>query len=281
MKLKVLCALFCLTVISMATGCGSDSSETAGRSSNNKSSVESVPEAEMAEADASEENSAIVADVAGTTENVETVATGESENVETSVSDLSEADDTMTADESEKSVDIARQSGLTENAPTPEASSETVSTSGKTKGIDVDLTALSSTMVYSEVYNMMASPEQYVGKTIKMNGLFTAFHDPETEKNYFTCIIKDATACCSQGIEFELKDDYSYPEDYPQEGEDVTVKGVFDTYIEGQYRYCTLREADLVGRGSPLPRCQLNMGNFLYPLTTRKPYDNITKVRLS
>ncbi len=41
-----------------------------------------------------------------------------------------------------------------------------------TPGIDVDLTTLSGTMVYSEVFNMIANPEDYVGKTIKMQGQF-------------------------------------------------------------------------------------------------------------
>ena len=34
----------------------------------------------------------------------------------------------------------------------------------------VDLTALSSTMVYSEVSQMMTAPEKYVGKMVKMAG---------------------------------------------------------------------------------------------------------------
>ena len=38
--------------------------------------------------------------------------------------------------------------------------------------VDVDLTRLSSTMVYSEVYNMMNAPGDYIGKTIKMTGQF-------------------------------------------------------------------------------------------------------------
>ena len=41
-----------------------------------------------------------------------------------------------------------------------------------TDGVDVDLTRLSSTMVYSEVYNMMNAPGDYIGKTIKMTGQF-------------------------------------------------------------------------------------------------------------
>ncbi len=63
--------------------------------------------------------------------------------------------------------------------------------------------------------------------------------------NYFACIIQDATACCAQGMEFVLTEDYHYPEDYPQEGQEIAVVGVYDTYMEGDYKFCTLRNAVL------------------------------------
>ncbi len=118
------------------------------------------------------------------------------------------------------------------------------SAAGRT-GIDVDLTQLSSTMVYSEVYNMMTVPEDYIGKKVKMTGAFSVYHDEQQDINYYACIIQDATACCSQGMEFVLTDSYTYPDDYPAEGEEVTVVGTFDTYEEGEYTYCTLRNAEL------------------------------------
>ena len=118
-------------------------------------------------------------------------------------------------------------------------------TDDQSSGVDVDLTALSSTMVYSEVYNMMTSPEDYIGKTVKMRGTYAVYHDEQTDKYYFACIIKDATACCAQGIEFELTDDYTYPDDYPEEGGEVCVVGAFDTYKEGSNTYATLRNAQL------------------------------------
>ena len=62
------------------------------------------------------------------------------------------------------------------------------------ENIDVDLTVLSSTMVYSEVYNMMVSPEAYIGKTVKMEGLCAYYNDEQTGNDYYTCIIQDATA---------------------------------------------------------------------------------------
>ncbi len=112
--------------------------------------------------------------------------------------------------------------------------------------VDVDLTALSSTMVYAEVYNMMVSPETYIGKTVKMKGQFAYYHDEKTDNYYFACIIQDATACCAQGIEFVLTDDYVYPDDYPGVDEEISVIGVFDTYQEGNKTYCTLRNAKLI-----------------------------------
>ncbi|MCR5073237.1 MAG: hypothetical protein K6A39_05360 [Clostridiales bacterium] len=112
--------------------------------------------------------------------------------------------------------------------------------------VDVDLTVLSATMVYSEVYDMMVYPEKYIGKTVKMDGTFSLYHDKETGNNYFACLIQDATACCAQGIEFELTDDYKYPDDYPGVNEDICVVGVFDTYMEGNDRYCTLRKVKLL-----------------------------------
>ncbi len=123
---------------------------------------------------------------------------------------------------------------------------ESQTATDNTQEYDVDLTALSSTMVYSEVYNMMVTPEEYVGKTIKMSGSFATFINEEDGRYIFGCVITDATACCAQGIEFELSDDYKYPDDYPKDGDTICVTGTFDTYQEEQFTYCTLRKARLL-----------------------------------
>ncbi len=106
-------------------------------------------------------------------------------------------------------------------------------------GIDIDLTVLSSTMVYSMVYCMVMTPEEYTGMVVRMEGVSTSYHDEETGVDYYGCIIQDATACCSQGIEYELDGEY------PEDGELICVTGTFDTYQEGSYTYCILREASL------------------------------------
>lgn len=111
-------------------------------------------------------------------------------------------------------------------APEPAAASDP-------SGVDVDLTVLSSTMVYAEVLNMMTEPNAYDGKTVKMRGRFGASYGyrPDGTINedvlIFACIIADATACCSQGIEFVLSGAYNFPEDYPELDSEITVTGTF------------------------------------------------------
>ncbi len=134
----------------------------------------------------------------------------------------------------------------TEDGAAPKAQAAVPGTEYGQGSIDIDLTALSSTMVYSEVYSMMSAPEEYIGKTVKMRGPFAYYYDEATQSEYFACIIQDATACCAQGIEFVLAGDYTFPDDYPEIDTEICVVGVFDTYQDGDYTYCTLRKAILL-----------------------------------
>ncbi|MGN0528995.1 MAG: hypothetical protein ACI4IE_07655 [Eubacterium sp.] len=108
---------------------------------------------------------------------------------------------------------------------------------------DVDLTALSGTMVYSEVYNMVTTPEDYIGKTVKMNGQYNIWSNEEQTQQYYAVVISDATACCQQGLEFELPDKSAPP---CASGDEITVIGTFNTYQEGEYTYCHLENAQII-----------------------------------
>lgn len=126
-----------------------------------------------------------------------------------------------------------------------EAITNNTSESTPVGDIDVDLTKLSSTMVYSEVYNMMYTPEDYIGKTVKMSGMFVAYTNQDQSQFYPAVIIADATACCSQGIEFVLEGNPVYPEGYPEMETEITVVGTFETYEEDGNIYCRLQNAKL------------------------------------
>ena len=137
----------------------------------------------------------------------------------------------------------------TPNEPeTPEGSEPSQPSAGK---VDVDLTVLSSTMVYSEVYNMLYNdPAHYLGKTVKARGGFSIYQlvtdgvlqpDPVS----YACIISDAAACCAEGMEFVLKDDLAYPDDYPELGAEITVIGEFQSYEENGMTWYHLVNARL------------------------------------
>ena len=108
---------------------------------------------------------------------------------------------------------------------------------------ELDLTEMSSTMVYAEVSNMVNTPDKYLGKTVKIKGSFDVFTDPNTKKYYYSCMVKDATACCANGIEFAPQKDLKYPDDFPNVGMPVTVGGTFETYKEGETTYLRLKNA--------------------------------------
>ncbi|MBR2577006.1 MAG: hypothetical protein IKE40_06910, partial [Firmicutes bacterium] len=58
-------------------------------------------------------------------------------------------------------------------------------TSYDPEDIDLDLTTLSATMVYSEVNSMIVSPEDYEGLIVKMAGTAASYHDDSTGKTYY------------------------------------------------------------------------------------------------
>lgn len=132
--------------------------------------------------------------------------------------------------------------GLT-NEDIKEKDTESQTSTQSNNVIDVDLTKLSSTMVYSEVYNMMYDPKSYIGKNVKMSGMFVVYTNQDESRFYPAVIIADATACCSQGLEFVLEGNPRYPEGYPEMEAEICVIGTFETYEEDGNLYCRLQNA--------------------------------------
>lgn len=113
------------------------------------------------------------------------------------------------------------------------------------KDIQLDLSGMSGTVVYSMIYNIMAEPEQYLGKVIRIAGYYSAFENPDLDVIYHSCVIPDATACCAQGMEFVWYGEHKYPDDYPEFGTNMIVTGRLESYVEGEYMYLHLVDADV------------------------------------
>ena len=112
--------------------------------------------------------------------------------------------------------------------------------------VDLDLTVLSSTVVYAQVYNLMYDPSPYLGKILRISGWYSVYVDPQTGMVYHACVIPDATACCTQGLEFVWGGDHPYPDDYMEEGTTVTVTGRLEMYAENGANYLHLVDSDVV-----------------------------------
>jgi hypothetical protein len=105
----------------------------------------------------------------------------------------------------------------------------------------IDLTAMSGTMVYSYVYDMLYTrPEAYVGKSVKVRGQYNESYYTSTEQYYRFIIIKDAAACCAQGMEFVF--DGGYPD---ENGAEIEAIGIFETYDELGTAYYRLNVSSL------------------------------------
>ena len=111
--------------------------------------------------------------------------------------------------------------------------------------IDVDLSGLSGTVVYAQVYDMLSAPEQYIGKQVQVSGYYDRFADASTGLVYESCVIPDALACCAQGLEFVWADPPEESE-LPEMGEMIRVTGRFETYLENEILFVHLVQAQVV-----------------------------------
>lgn len=146
----------------------------------------------------------------------------------------------------ETSEETSTSSETTIPSPTPDTSDDYPTDPSGSDGIDYDLTKLTPDLIYVEVYNMMITPKKYIGKTIKVSGVFTVYYDEAKDKYHFACFVSDAAACCQQGIEFILDGDKAYPADYPAEGAEITIQGIFGTYEEDGGTYWSLTGAEFI-----------------------------------
>ena len=142
---------------------------------------------------------------------------------------------------------IANESNTNEsntNENSTEAESESVKKDGE---VDYDLTVMGADMVYATVYQMMIDPKSYIGKSFKIRGNYYSSYSKDKDIYYHFCMIKDAAACCAQGLELLWADEkMNRHENCPEEDALVTVEGVFETYEEGPNTYGRIKDAKIV-----------------------------------
>ena len=116
----------------------------------------------------------------------------------------------------------------------PVFSEETEAPAAESSTAEIDLTSMSSTMVYSYVFNMISTPDDFIGQRFRIRGIYDEQYWDQTKLTYHYIVIADATACCAQGLEFVLTDPNAA---YPQVGEEFEISGIFGTYVENGTLY--------------------------------------------
>ena len=91
-----------------------------------------------------------------------------------------------------------------------------------TEGVDFDISVMNANMVYAQVFDMMMQPEVYKDKIIKISGDFYQLPDNKGKMTN-AVIIRDALACCQQGMEFK----WDFGEEVPAQETHITVTGPF------------------------------------------------------
>ena len=143
--------------------------------------------------------------------------------------------DTITISSSSDTIAVQEEqtyNQLEDTASDTSQSSQTIAAS-EDSDVDYNLTTMDSDMVYATVFQITNHPEDYVGKTFQIEGIFSSSYADTLDRYFYYCIIKDALACCAQGLEFVLSDSEELsPEDYPAEGTEIIVRGTLEAYTE-------------------------------------------------
>ena len=91
-----------------------------------------------------------------------------------------------------------------------------------TEGVDFDISVMNANMVYAQVFDMMMQPEVYADKIIRISGDYYQLPDNKGKMTN-AVIIRDALACCQQGMEFK----WDFGEAVPERETHITVTGPF------------------------------------------------------
>ena len=104
--------------------------------------------------------------------------------------------------------------------------------------VDVDLTVMGPNMIYAQINSMMMDPDSYLGQIIKLKGEYYPYYHESNGNYYHYVMIKDALACCQNGMEFIWDEGaHIFPDEYPQEDETIIICGEFKCYDEDNYTF--------------------------------------------
>lgn len=124
---------------------------------------------------------------------------------------------------------------------TSEVSSNKISDNSSKASEEEDILEITEKMYVAYINEIYMNTENYLGKKIKLEGMFTSAYEESTGQTYYF-VYRTGPGCCGNdgsmcGFEFTTSDAI------PQENDWLEVVGTLDAYEQNGYTYLTLRDS--------------------------------------
>lgn len=107
---------------------------------------------------------------------------------------------------------------------------------------DVDVIEISEKLFIAQTNDIYINTEDYLGKTIRYEGIFQAYYYDATDTTYYS-VIRYGPGCC--GFDANAGFEVEWDGDYPEQNDWVQATGTLETYEEGGARYLRLKLSSL------------------------------------
>ncbi len=103
------------------------------------------------------------------------------------------------------------------------ACSTTETTDDSNSGVDHDLTGMSATMLFGQVFDILHNSENYYESTIRLEGEFEVLVNAVSDESVYTLIVEDEGGCCAQWLRLKMAEGVDI--DIPEAGAAVLLEG--------------------------------------------------------
>lgn len=100
-----------------------------------------------------------------------------------------------------------------------------------------DVVEIKEKMFIAQTNDIYYNTEDYLGKTIKYEGIFDVYEVPDTDEKYYS-VIRYGPGCC--GVDANAGFEVIWDNEYPDQNDWVEVIGVLEEYEEDGYKYLRL-----------------------------------------
>ena len=105
-----------------------------------------------------------------------------------------------------------------------------------------DVVEIKEKLFIAQTNDIYFNSSDYLGKTIKYEGIFDIYEDPESGQKFYS-VIRYGPGCC--GVDGDAGFEVLWNKEYPNNNDWVEAVGVLETYTVGQATYLRLALTEL------------------------------------